>query len=304
VIFIAGATGFVGRHLLRGLSREGHGARCLVRNEHGERLCSAAGFETCRGDITDRESLKGKLEGASTVIHLVGIIKEGGGATFDKVHVEGTRNLVEEAKRAGAGRIFYQSALGAALESPFGYLRTKAEAEEIVRGSGIPYIIFRPSLIIGPGDGFTENVKGLLRLGPVVPVPGDGEARFQPLFIEDWIRCLLKIMNDADSENRTFEFGGPEHLSYNDMLKTIMRELGVDKPIVHIPPAVVKAGLPLAGVGRKIGLKVPDVGSEQIDLLQVDNITDTDSVERLFGFRPIGFEEAVRKTLGGQPDRT
>ncbi|NOZ26213.1 MAG: NAD(P)H-binding protein [Nitrospirae bacterium] len=308
MIFIAGATGFVGRHLLRGLKAGGYRARCLVRSEEGVRFCHELGFEACRGDITDRKSLEGKLEGTRIVIHLVGIIRERDKGGFDKVHVEGTGNLVDEAKASGTERFFFQSALGADPGSPFKYLRTKAQAEEIVKRSGIPYTIFRPSLIIGPGDGFTENVKELLRLGPVVPVPGDGEARFQPLFIDDWVRCILEVLDNEAFENRVIEIGGPEHLTYNQMLKTIMKEMGMSKPILHVPPAVTKAGLPFVGIlrsiGRRFGVKMPDVSSEQIDLLQTDNITDPDAVERLFGFRPAGFEEAIRKALGDQPDKT
>jgi len=308
MIFIAGATGFVGRHLIRSLSSGGYRARCLVRSEEGDRLCTSLGFETCRGDITDRESLKGKLEGIRIVTHLVGIIKEQGETTFDKVHVKGTENLVDEAKSSNVEHLFFQSALGADPGSPFKYLRTKAEAEEIVKSSGIPYTIFRPSLIIGPGDGFTENIKELLRLGPVVPVPGNGEARFQPIFIEDWVRCFLTVMDSVNPENRVFEFGGPGHLSYNEILKVIMKEMGLNKPIVHIPPAIAKAGLPFLGVfrslGSRMGMKMPDVSAEQIDLLQIDNVTETDSVEHLFGFRPAGFEEAVKRTLRDQPGKT
>lgn len=308
MIFIAGATGFVGRHLIRSLSSGEYRVRCLVRSDKGAGLCTSPGFETTKGDITDRESLKGKLEGVRLVTHLVGIIKEQGASTFGRVHIEGTKNLVDEAKSSDVEHFFFQSALGADLRSPFKYLKTKAEAEEIVKSSGIPYTIFRPSLIIGPGDGFTENIKELLRLGPVVPVPGDGKARFQPIFIDDWVTCFIKTIDSKNFKNRVLEFGGPEHLSYNEILKTIMKEMGINKPIVHIPPALTKASLPLAHIfsslGRTVGMKMPDVSAEQIDLLQIDNITDPDSVEREFGFRPVGFEEAVKKTLTDQPDKT
>ncbi|VAX27396.1 hypothetical protein MNBD_NITROSPIRAE02-34 [hydrothermal vent metagenome] len=308
MIFIAGATGFVGRHLIRSLSSGEFRVRCLVRSEERGKLCSSLGFETSKGDITDRESLKGTLEGIRIVTHLVGIIKEQGESTFDKVHIEGTRNLVDEAKSSNVEHFFFQSALGADLRSPFKYLKTKAEAEEIVKDSGIPYTIFRPSLIIGPGDGFTKSIKELLKLGPVVPVPGDGKARFQPIFIDDWVSCFLKIIDSQNFKNQVLEFGGPEHLSYNEILKIIMKEMGINKPIVHIPPTITKAGLPFMqafrSLGRTFGMKMPDVSAEQIDLLQLDNITVTESVEQLFGFRPMGFEEAIKKALMDQPDKT
>ncbi len=308
MIFIVGATGFVGRHLVGKLSAQGIPARCLVRSLQKAKEHLPREVETLRGDITDRESLRGKLDGARMVVHLVGIIMEQGGRTFEGVHVKGTANLVEEALSAGVEHIFFQSALGADIRSPFRYLKTKAKAEELVKESGIPYTIFRPSLIIGPGDGFTENMKALLKQGPVVPVPGSGEARFQPIFIGDWVRCFMKVLEDPGFRNRTVEFGGPEQLSYNEILKTMMRVAGTDKPIIHLPVAVTKMTLPflhvLGTLARKGGFKVPDVSPEQIDLLQMDNIAGKDSVERVFGFKPIGFEDALRQSLSPGRERS
>ncbi len=305
MIFVSGATGFVGRHLVEALGSEGYRVRCLVRSEGKAGLCRSLGFETTIGDVTDRESLRGVLEGVETVLHLVGIIREEGEATFERVHVRGTENLLHEAGSSGVKHFFFQSALGASLDSPFKYHRTKAEAERLVMDSGIPYTIFRPSLIIGPGDGFTERMKELLRLGPVVPVPGDGEGRFQPIFIDDLVRCILKIIDDPDARGRVYELGGPEYLTYNEMLKTLMKLTGVEKPVMHLPVGIVKTGLFFTGVLKPIigltGLRLPDASAEQIDLLQVDNIAELDSVERAFGFKPLTFEDALRKTLS-RPD--
>ncbi|NOY64931.1 MAG: hypothetical protein GXO97_06020, partial [Nitrospirae bacterium] len=157
--------------------------------------------------------------------------------------------------------------------------------------------IFRPSLIIGPGDGFTENIKELLRLGPVVPVPGSGNARFQPLSIDDWVRAFMKILKDTSACNEIYEFGGPGHLTYNEILQIIMKEMGIKKPLVHIPVGLVKAGIPLTYLFRKLGMKIPPVSAEQLNLLQRDNITDIDSMERLFGFKPEPFEKAIKKAV-------
>ncbi len=300
MIFIAGVTGFVGRHLLEALLQKGLKVRCLVRtSEKAERL-RKLGIDTHQGDITDRESLKGSLDDVKLVVHLVGIIMERPGMTFRKVHVEGTENIVEEAVSSGVKHIFYQSALGASLEAPFKYSSTKAEAEEIVKASGIPYTIFRPSLIIGPEDGFTENLKEVMRLGPVVPVPGCGKARFQPLGIEDWIKAFLSILDNSESLNRIYEFGGPEHLTYSEILKIFMKVLNIKKPTIHIPIPLMKAGLPFGMALRAMGFKIPPVSSEQLDMLQVDNITDIDSMEKQFGFKPITFEDALTKALKGE----
>ncbi len=301
MIFIAGATGFVGRHLLEALKKSGRQVRCLVRTpDKGERV-RALGFEAVPGEISDAVAMRNALEGVETVVHLVGIIEEKKGATFQAIHVHGTETLVREAQGAEVGHFIYQSALGADAHSRFAYLRTKGEAEAIVADSGMPYTIFKPSLIIGPKDGFTERMKQLLSVGPVVPVPGDGKARFQPLYIDDWVRCFQQCLEPEFPRNRTFELGGPEQLSYNEILRELMAVLGMDKPIVHMPMGLTRLSLPFMGVVQSLaaalGREVPAVTGELLSLLSVDNICALDSVERVFGFSPMRFSDALRKFL-------
>lgn len=298
VFFIAGATGFVGEHLVKAMKERGLNARCLVRDPVKSPVCSQLGFESHAGDITDRESLRGALEGAETVVHLVGIIEEKGSLGFRKVHVEGTENLVSEAKAAGVERFFYQSALGASLDSKSSYLKTKAEAEEIVKGSGMQHVIFRPSLIIGNGDGFTERMMKIIKAAPVIPVPGRGEARFQPLFIGDWIKCFFKAEEDRASKGRSYDLGGPEQITYNDILRKIMKAMGVRKKIIHIPLGLAYAGLPVArGLSGVFTPGVPAPTIEQLSLLNTDNVCRVDAVKDAFGFEPEGFEEALESFI-------
>jgi NADH dehydrogenase len=300
-LFIAGATGFIGSHLIRALKPADFNIRCLVRNIKTDDYCKSSGFDAVYGDITDRESLKGRLDGSDIAVHLVGVIEEKGDATFQKVHVEGTKNLVDEAKNAGVKHIFYQSALGASLSSNSSYQRTKAEAEEIVKASGIPFTIFRPSLVIGDRDGFTEKLKELIAIGPVVAVPGAGNARLQPVYIGDWIKCFLKIFSNplhiTHYASRIYDIGGPEHLTYNEILEQLMEAMDIKKKIVHLPMSIMKAALPFIGLSMKLGSffgkNIPSVTAEQLELLQRDNICDIDSVEKQFGFKPIAYREAL-----------
>ncbi len=298
-VFITGGTGFIGRHLLEALKEKGCAVRCLVRNSADAAACHGKGFETWAGNILDRESLKGSLDGITMVVHLAGIIEEKADMTFEMVHVEGTKNLVDEAKQAGAKHFFYQSALGASRNSPFRYQRTKAEAEEIVKDSGIPYTIFRPSLVIGEEDDFTEKLKRLIRLSPVVAVPGDGNARFQPIDVDDWVTCFLTIIGNENALGKTYEFGGPEHLTYNEIVMLLMEVMGTKKTIVHMPTIFARAGVPFIsvakGLGRFLGKDIPSVTSEQIRFLGMDNICELDSVEKLFGFKPITCRESLWK---------
>jgi NADH dehydrogenase len=313
MFFIAGGTGFIGSHLIRALAEGGYSTRCLARNPEKAEICKKIGHETVIGDITNRESLKGKLNNCDIAVHLVGIIENKGDITFEKVHIEGTENFIEEAQNAKIKYIFYQSALGASTDSWSKYYKTKAEAEEIVKESGIPYTIFRPSLVIGKGDGFTEKLKELIQLGPFVPVPGNGSAKFQPIYVEDWVKCFMKIFSPplipplvrggqgGGDGSRIYEFGGPEHLTYNEIISQTMEAMEVNKPIIHLPLELIRLSLPFSGltkaIGNLAGKQIPSVTSEQLRLLQSDNICDRDSVEKSFGFVPMTYKEALKKFI-------
>jgi uncharacterized protein YbjT (DUF2867 family) len=293
LIFIAGATGFVGGHLVDHLRSKGHALRCLVRSENKEESLAAKGIEVVQGDITDPETIQGVLSPDDFVVHLVGIIEEKREATFRGVHVKGTANLVEEAKRAGVRHFFYQSALGADRNSWSTYLGTKAEAEEIVLNSGLDYTIFRPSLIIGPWDGFTRKILDMLKLSPVIPIPGEGRAKFQPLYIEDWIRCIDKVIGEPRAYRSRFEIGGPEQLSYREIVGMIAEAAGIKKPVFNIPMGLMKFSTAVL----ETVLSSPPVTSAQLRLLESDNVCDPGAVEKLFGFRPRPLREALKEFI-------
>jgi uncharacterized protein YbjT (DUF2867 family) len=300
-LFITGGSGFIGNHLLESLKKKDFEIRCLARNPARAARFTEKGFEAHLGNVLDKGSLKDCLTGVDTVIHLIGIIEARGEFTFERVHVGGTENLVDEAKKAGVKHFFYQSSLGASLSSSSRFLTTKAEAEDIVKGSGIPYTIFRPSLVVGEHDGFTDKLKALIQLGPVVPVAGGGNAKFQPMDVDDWAKCFLSIMTGKDAIGKTYEFGGPEHLTQNEIVSLMMDAMGTKRRIVHLPVSFARAGVPFfglaQGLGRFIGKKIPAVTAEQLLLLGIDNICDVNSVKNLFGFDPITFSEALKKFI-------
>jgi NADH dehydrogenase len=248
------------------------------------------GLEAFMGDIADPESLKGAMDGADVAVNLAGIIREKGGQTFGKVHVEGTEHLIGEAKRAGVRRFFHQSALGADISSKAAYHRTKAEAERAVVSSGVPFTIFRPSLVVGPGDGFTLQVMDIIKApSPFIPVPGTGEARFQPMYVDDWVECFMRAVENPGALGRTYELGGPGHLAYNTMVTDIAEAMGIRKPLLHIP-------MGLASLGVRILEKTPlsPATPEQLMLLNMDNVCDRESVRKNFGFDPAPFREALK----------
>ncbi len=292
-LFLTGATGFVGSNLLPELRQRGIGGRCLLRDTQKASLCE--GFETVIGSLDNIP--QGALDGVDTVVHLVGIMHETGSQTFESVHMKGTQNLVNEALRSGAKikNFFYQSSLGASPGSPSMYQRSKARAEEIVEDSGLPCTIFRPSLILGPGDGFTKQICQMISASPVVAVPGRGEARFQPLLISDWVRCFLLAL-ESGGQDRVYELGGPEHFSFNDLVMEYMAAMGEkeNKKLIHFPMGLAKAGLSLLSAAKMAGINIPPVGHEQLLLLSTDNITALDSIKRQFGFEPQSIKGKIR----------
>lgn len=293
MIFISGASGFVGSHLVDFLLSKGHTVKCLARSKRTITSLAEKGAEGVPGDITQPETLQGVVDSDAMVIHLVGIIEEKGISTFHAVHVEGTKNLVREAKRAGVRHFFYQSALGADKTSWSGYLRTKAEAEEIVMESGLPCTIFRPSLIIGPWDGFTKKIMEMLKFSPVIPIPGEGTARFQPIYIKDWLKCIEQVITTPGSYEGAFDIGGPEHLSYRQIVETLSLAMGHNRPSINIPMGIMKLG---AALFSKV-LSAPPVTSDQLRLLEQDNICALDSVSRQFGSMPMKFGDALKEFM-------
>lgn len=293
MLFIAGATGFIGNHMVPFLKEKGIGAKCLVRGPQKTGLCA----EAVKGDINNIPG--GALDGVDAVVHLAGIIREEDGQTFDSVNVKGTENLVMKALEAGVRFFFFQSALGAGRNPRLPYLDSKAKAEEIIEDSGLDYVIFRPSLILGKGDGFTEQMVKLIKSSPVMPVPGNGESRFQPIYIQDWLKCFDKMLAErlagmAGSE--IIEMGGPEHISFNQILGLYMDALNTHPATVHIPMGMVRAGLGLFSLAKITGSRsLPPVTEEQLELLSRDNITSPTSVRDRFGFVPASPREFIRK---------
>lgn len=293
MIFIAGATGFVGGHLVTDLLNKGHRLKCLVRSPRSADELASRGVTVFRGDITDAGILSGVLDHEDTVIHLVGIIEEKGKATFESVHAGGTASLIAEAKRAGVRHFFYQSALGADRASFAAYLRTKAEAEDMVRSSGLTWTIFRPSLIIGPWDGFTRKLMDMVKLAPVLPIPGQGGARFQPVYIKDWLRCIGAVVERPQDFNGSYDIGGPEQLTYREIVQTLASAMGRSMPSVSIPMGLMKFS---ASVLQAV-LPSSPVTVEQLRLLEQDNICAPDAVEKAFGFTPTRYREALKEFI-------
>jgi uncharacterized protein YbjT (DUF2867 family) len=296
-LFLTGATGFVGQHMLKRLLGEGHRVRGLLRSSDDKqkaRVMAFSGmpagwqekFTVAHGDVVTGAGLDQGMQDCDAVVHLVGIITEKAKNTFDAVHHLGTRNVVEAAKRGGVKRFIQMSALGVRANGVAAYQTSKWKGEEEVRRSGIPYCILRPSLIFGPGDGFVTQMMDTMRKAPFFrPVPGDGSPKFRPIWIDDVTACFARALTTEAATNQTVELGGADELSLNEVLKEIGRVAGVRKPAVHIPLPLMFAG---AAVAQTL-LPNPPVTLDQLRMLREGSTCDIRPMKRIFGIEPRGF---------------
>jgi uncharacterized protein YbjT (DUF2867 family) len=293
LVAVTGATGFVGRHVAAALARRGHTVRVLVRGPIQARTVERLGVEVIPGQLADPAALRALTRGANAVVHLVGIIVETGRATFQTVHIEGTRQVLEAARVAGVERFVHMSAVGARDEpGATPYHRTKWQAEQLVRASGLSHVVFRPSIISGPESAPIRTLARLHRWSPVVPVFGDGRFPTQPVWIED-VALAVALAVERPALSGTFELGGPQVLTYENFLVTIGRVTGHPRPLVHVPLALVRAA---AAALDLLGPAAP-LTSHQLQMLVEGSATPANAIESVFGIRPVAFEQALQRDL-------
>jgi uncharacterized protein YbjT (DUF2867 family) len=294
-VFLTGATGFVGSHMLARLLADGHTVRALVRRRGTLRAADApAGrLEEVKGDITSN-SLSDFVRGCDTVINLVGIIYEHGAETFERIHHHGTRNLVEPARQNGVKRFIQMSALGARPTNASAYHTTKFAAEEEVRNGGIPFVVLRPSLIVGPGSAFVKQMLKVVRAAPFIrPVPGTGKYRFRPVHVDDVVECFAQSLTNPGATGQTIDLVGGEELTLDEIGNAIADQLGVRKSALHIPMPVMKASAAIFSI-----LPVaPPVTSVQLRMMEEGSTADPDPMMRIFHIRPEGFRAGLCRYL-------
>ena len=298
-IFLTGATGFVGRNVLKRLLLDDHEVSILIRQRRSALIDLGLGGDVPRekkkvrhvpGDVVTGAGLDQGMQGCDAVIHLVGIIAEKGTNTFDAVHHIGTRNVVEAARHARVNRFVHMSAVGVRENGVADYQRSKWKGEEEVRRSGIPYCILRPSLIFGPGDGFVTQMMDMMKRAPFFrPVPGDGSPKFRPIFVHDVVFCFSRALTEPAATNQTIELGGADQLTLNEVLDEIARCAAVKKPAVHIPMPLMFLGAALAGV-----LPNPPVTADQLRMLREGSTCNIEPMRRIFGLDPRGFRGCGR----------
>ena len=293
MILLTGATGFLGGHLIKTLAEKKTDVRCLVRPTSDVSLIKKFGVSICEGDMMDTQSLQNAAEGVDAVIHLVGIIQESPGVTFESVHSHGTRNLVEACLVKNVKRFVYLSALGTDPDAVTGYHRTKWDAEETVRKSGMEYTILRPSVIFGPGDGFSNTLAQLVRKAPVVPIIGNGRYRLQPISASVVVSAIEQSLESDRALSKVVEMGGPDRLEFIEILDIIASNLGVKRQKVKLPSIPIK----LAARFMEKVMACPVVTVDQINMLLQENICDNKMMMKTFELETIHFEDGVKEYL-------
>jgi NADH dehydrogenase len=272
MILVTGATGFIGRSLTNALTLNGYQ------------------WQAYQGRINAPAALREQLVGIDVVYHLAGSEARGRQRLLRHVDIDGTRSLLEESRRAGVKHIIFPSRIGADANSVHPLLRTKGEIERLLNASNISYTIFRSSTLFGLGDRFTEIVLGLaLWSWPFVWLPGGGEIAMQPLWVEDFARCLVACLERPDLVNKTIALAGDERFRYHALVTQILSVEGIKRIVAKLPLALLR---PTAGLLFNWWYW-PAVSRFFVDRFFVPEVMDLDSVRRFFGFRPMRLSETM-----------
>ncbi len=293
-IFLTGSTGFVGKRILQDLLENKYQVRCLARKGSEQKIAHYKNVDVVHGDITDAGSLEGKLEGCDAVVNLVGIIREfrGKGITFEKLHYEGTANLVRASRSQRVMRFIQMSALGARPDGKTQYQQTKYRAEECVRTSGLDYTIFRPSIIFGPEDKFVNLFANMLRTQQFVPVVGNGRYQMQPVSVENVSTGFVKSIERKDAIGKTFDVGGPERIEFNQIIDIIGEVICAPPYKIHIPVFIMSTMAEMLD-----WLPSFPVTKDQITMILEGNVCDEKPFSKRFDIKPIGFKEGISRYL-------
>lgn len=294
-VFVSGATGFVGRHVTTQLLRNGNSVNCLVRDPDSaaaSRL-KELGAGVVAGDVTDAESLTTAVSETDAFVHLVGIIYESPGATFEQVHLQGTLNALAAANASGASRFVYMSALGAGPNAISGYLKSKWDCEEAVRQGRIPHTIFRPSIIYGTGGEFIHMLISQVKIMPLVPIVGNGRYRMQPVTAADVAGAVASSLNRPVAAGKTYELGGPDTLMYSEMVDILVQVMNKWRLKLYIPVSLMWL---VAFLSEKTQRK-PLVTRDQLKMLVVDNVCDIGPAREELGFSPVNFFQGISELL-------
>jgi NADH dehydrogenase len=287
MILVTGATGFIGRALIRQLTSLGMPTRVLIRpSPRTPRLPKGVPVEVAVVSLSDVRGLRAALSDVDVIFHLASAESQGSQGNLLTADIQGTENLVQAAADAGVKRFVYISHIGAARASGYPAFKAKGIAEEYIRHSKVPYTILRTSLVYGPEDHLTTHLARLIRISPgIFPVQSGGRTVVQPLWVEDLVMCLVWALEKPDTINQTYELGGSEYFTLQQLLEIIMQVTGRPRYLLPLSPITLRA---LVLFLDSVIPRFP-ISSFWLDYFAVNRTCAVDSLPRIFGLMPARF---------------
>lgn len=309
LVTVFGGSGFIGSQAVRALARRGWRVRVAVRKpttaNELQPLGDVGQIQLMRCDIGNPQDVSRAVAGADAVVNLVGVLFENGKRSFDAMHVDAARSAAEAAKAAGVTRFVQMSAIGADEDSPAAYGRSKAGGEAAVRAVYPDAVILRPSIVFGAGDDFLNRFASMASLAPALPLIGGGQTRFQPVYVGDVAEAIARAVVEPAAAGRTFELGGPAVLTFEEVLKLILRETNRTRGLIPLPFPVARAMGSAMQMTALFGI-APPLTRDQVLMLERDNVV-ADGAEGLaeLGLQATGLEAIAPSYLwryrkGGQ----
>ncbi len=296
MILVTGGTGFIGKALIRQLVEMGYPVRTLIRpSRKTPDLPKGMPVDVAVSTLTDERGLRAAMVGVDTVYHLAGGEWEGVRGNLHRVDILGTRAVIGAAQDANIDRFFYVSHLGADRASAYTVLKVKGIAEEFIRRSGLDFTIIRSAVAFGPGDGLTRGLAQLLHALPYFfLLPGDGGVLLQPIWVEDLATCLVWALEEPDTRGRMLEVGGPEYLSFRQIVETVMETLGLRRRLVPVRPAYLRG---MTVVLESMFPSLP-ISTYWLDYLAVNRTCALDTAPRIFNLMPSRFSQRLAYLRG------
>jgi uncharacterized protein YbjT (DUF2867 family) len=296
VVTVFGGTGFLGRRVVRHLRERDFFIRIASRHpDRGRQLfgCDDPRFQSIEANIHDEKSITEALAGAYGVVNAVSLYVEHRRETFHSVHVEAAQRIAAQAHRAQVERLVLVSGIGADTHSQSLYIRKRGEGEVAVKGAFANATLIRPALMFGPDDAFLTTILELLRRLPIYPLFGRGLTRLQPAYVEDVAEAIARVLQQSEIQPTIFECGGPRVYSYEELLRTVAREAGLNRTLIPVPFAAWQA---LAWVTEL--LPSPAVTRNQVELMLVDTVSSPEMPGfGELGISPRSVEDMLRELL-------
>ena len=297
MILVTGATGFIGRHLVARLIAQGYPVRCLLPESKVEHLPWETAPEIVVGSILDEEALFRAVTGAHVIIHLENAQWWGSPRDLERIELIGTRNLITAARAARVGRIITVSHLGASPAAAYPLLRYKGLVEDALKASGLAFTIIRSGLVFGEDDAFINHIAMQLTISPgVFLMPGRGEVVLHPIYIDDVVKVVIGSLEALDTIDNILEIGGPEYITLEDLIRTVMRVSGIYRVIVSVPPYVLRWLALIYGRILPRSLITP----QWLDILATNRTARLGNSFRYFGIHPQRFEDTLLTYMRGR----